>query len=252
MSKLFDLTGKVAVVTGPNKGLGQAMAIALAGAGADVALVGRSRPDETQAKIGALGRDTAVIMADLSDDAGVTGVIADAESALGPVDILVNNAGMIRRADALDLSVIDWDEVMDTNLKVPFFLTQAAARSMVANGRGGKIINVASLLSFQGGIRVASYTASKSGLAGITRLLANEWASKGINVNAIVPGYFATDNTKDLYADPIRSAEILTRIPAGRWGEPSDLAGAALFLASSASDYVHGALLPVDGGWLAR
>jgi 2-deoxy-D-gluconate 3-dehydrogenase len=159
---------------------------------------------------------------------------------------------MIRRADALDFTVIDWDEVIDTNLKVPFFLAQAAARSMVANGRGGKIINVASLLSFQGGIRVASYTASKSGLAGITRLLANEWASEGINVNAIVPGYFATDNTKDLRADPVRSAEILTRIPAGRWGEPSDLAGAALFLASSASDYVHGALLPVDGGWLAR
>ena len=252
MSKLFDLTGKVAVVTGSNKGLGQAMAIALADAGADVALVGRSRPDETQAKIGALGRDTAVIMADLSDDASATGVIADAESALGPVDILVNNAGMIRRTNALDFSVTDWDEVMDTNLKVPFFLAQAAATSMVANGRGGKIINVASLLSFQGGVRVASYTASKSGLAGITRLLANEWAPRGINVNAIVPGYFATDNTKDLRADPIRSAEILARIPSGRWGEPSDLAGAALFLASSASDYVHGALLPVDGGWLAR
>ena len=252
MSKLFDLTGKVAVVTGSNKGLGQAMAIALADAGADVALVGRSRPDETQAKIGALGRDTAVIMADLSDDASATGVIADAESALGPVDILVNNAGMIRRTNALDFSVTDWDEVMDTNLKVPFFLAQAAAKSMVANGRGGKIINVASLLSFQGGVRVASYTASKSGLAGITRLLANEWAPRGINVNAIVPGYFATDNTKDLRADPIRSAEILARIPSGRWGEPSDLAGAALFLASSASDYVHGALLPVDGGWLAR
>ena len=252
MSKLFDLTGKVAVVTGSNKGLGQAMAIALADAGADVALVGRSRPDETQAKIGALGRDTAVIMADLSDDASATGVIADAESALGPVDILENNAGMIRRTNALDFSVTDWDEVMDTNLKVPFFLAQAAATSMVANGRGGKIINVASLLSFQGGVRVASYTASKSGLAGITRLLANEWAPRGINVNAIVPGYFATDNTKDLRADPIRSAEILARIPSGRWGEPSDLAGAALFLASSASDYVHGALLPVDGGWLAR
>ena len=252
MSKLFDLTGKVAVVTGSNKGLGQAMAIALADAGADVALVGRSRPDETQAKIGALGRDTAVIMADLSDDASATGVIADAESALGPVDILVNNAGMIRRTNALDFSVTDWDEVMDTNHKVPFFLAQAAATSMGANGRGGKIINVASLLSFQGGVRVASYTASKSGLAGITRLLANEWAPRGINVNAIVPGYFATDNTKDLRADPIRSAEILARIPSGRWGEPSDLAGAALFLASSASDYVHGALLPVDGGWLAR
>jgi 2-deoxy-D-gluconate 3-dehydrogenase len=152
----------------------------------------------------------------------------------------------------VDFSEQDWDEVMSVNLRTPFFLAQAVARTMIADGRPGKIINTASLLSYQGGIRVPSYTASKSGIAGITRLLANEWASKSINVNAIVPGYFATDNTKDLRADPVRSAEILTRIPAGRWGEPSDLAGAAVFLASPASDYVQGVLLPVDGGWLAR
>lgn len=248
----FSLEGKVAVVTGANTGLGQAMAVAIAAAGADVALVGRSDPDETQAKIKALGRRSAAVMADLSDVANVSGVVSDAEDALGPVDILVNNAGIIRRSDALDFSVDDWDDVLDTNLKVPFFLAQAAAKSMVDGGRGGKIINVASLLSFQGGIRVASYTASKSGLAGLTRLLANEWAGKGINVNAIVPGYFATNNTEALRNDPDRNRQILERIPAGRWGDPHDLAGAAVFLASSASDYVQGIALPVDGGWLAR
>ncbi len=248
----FSLEDKVAVVTGANTGLGQAMAVAFADAGANVALVGRSAPDETQSKIDALGRDTAVVMADLSDVANVAGVIADAESALGPVDILVNNAGIIRRADALEFGVDDWDDVMDTNLKVPFFLAQAAAKSMVDGGRGGKIINVASLLSFQGGVRVASYTASKSGLAGLTRMLANEWASRGINVNAIVPGYFATNNTEALRNDPDRNRQILERIPAGRWGVPSDIGGTAVFLASSASDYIHGTTVPVDGGWLAR
>lgn len=248
----FSLNGKVAVVTGANTGLGQAMAVALADAGANVALVGRSAPDETQAKIETIGRQTAVVMADLSDVANAAGVITDAESALGPVDILVNNAGIIRREDALEFGVEDWDDVMDTNLKVPFFLSQAAAKSMVAGGRGGKIINVASLLSFQGGIRVASYTASKSGLAGLTRLLANEWAPRGINVNAIVPGYFATNNTEALRNDAERNQQILERIPAGRWGDPDDLAGAAVYLASSASDYVQGITLPVDGGWLAR
>ncbi len=248
----FSLEDKIAVVTGANTGLGQAMAVAMAAAGAHVVLVGRSAPDETQSKIDALGRDTAVVMADLSDVANVAGVIADAESALGPVDILVNNAGIIRRADALEFGVDDWDDVMDTNLKVPFFLAQAAAKSMLGGARGGKIINVASLLSFQGGIRVASYTASKSGLAGLTRLLANEWASKGINVNAIVPGYFATNNTEALRNDPDRNLKILERIPAGRWGDPSDIGGTAVFLASSASDYIHGTTVPVDGGWLAR
>lgn len=248
----FSLEGKVAVVTGANTGLGQAIAVALASAGADVALVGRSAPVETEQQISALSRKTAVVMADLSDTSSVDSVIEQSEAALGPVDILVNNAGIIRREDALSFVEADWDDVLATNLKVPFFLAQAAARSMVEGNRGGKIINIASLLSFQGGIRVASYTASKSGLAGLTRLLANEWAGKGIAVNAIIPGYFATNNTTALRNDPDRNRDILARIPAGRWGEPSDLGGAAVFLASSAADYVHGAMIPVDGGWLAR
>ena len=248
----FDLDGKVALVTGANTGLGQAMAVALAGAGARVALIGRSTPDETEALIRSAGGKTAVIMADLSNSEVASTVVNQAEDSLGPVDILVNNAGIIRREDALEFTEVDWDAVMATNLKVPFFLAQAAARSMVNGKRGGKIINVASLLSLQGGIRVASYTASKSGLAGLTRLLANEWAAKGINVNAIVPGYFATNNTDALRADEERNRQILERIPAGRWGDPGDLGGAAVFLASRASDYVHGALLPVDGGWLGR
>lgn len=248
----FSLEGKVAVVTGANTGLGRAIAVALASAGADVALVGRSAPVETEQQISALSRKTAVVMADLSDTSSVDSVIEQSEAALGPVDILVNNAGIIRREDALSFVEADWDDVLATNLKVPFFLAQAAARSMVEGNRGGKIINIASLLSFQGGIRVASYTASKSGLAGLTRLLANEWAGKGIAVNAIIPGYFATNNTTALRNDPDRNRDILARIPAGRWGEPSDLGGAAVFLASSAADYVHGAMIPVDGGWLAR
>jgi 2-deoxy-D-gluconate 3-dehydrogenase len=251
-SDLFNLNNKVAVVTGANTGLGQAIAVALATAGADVALVGRSAPDETRQLIAKSGRQSAVIMADLSDTRNVESIIEQSEAALGPVDILVNNAGIIRRQEAIDFSEDDWDDVLSTNLKVPFFLAQAAARSMVKGKRGGKIINVASLLSFQGGIRVASYTASKSGLAGLTRLLANEWAGKGIAVNAIVPGYFATNNTTALRSDPDRNRDILARIPAGRWGDPSDLGGAAVFLASPAANYVHGALIPVDGGWLAR
>lgn len=248
----FSLEGKVGVVTGANTGLGQAIAVAFAAAGADVALAGRSSPAETRTMIEALGRRAAVVMADLSDAGNAAGVIADAERALGPVDILVNNAGTIRRADAIEFGVEDWDVVMDTNLKAPFFLAQAAAKSMFAGGRGGKIINIASMLSFQGGIRIPSYTASKSGLAGLTRLLACEWAARGINVNAIAPGYFATNNTEALRNDPERNRQILERIPAGRWGDPVDLGGAAVFLASSASDYVHGTILPVDGGWLAR
>jgi 2-deoxy-D-gluconate 3-dehydrogenase len=251
-SQMFNLDGKVALVTGANTGLGQAMAVALAGAGASVALVGRSAPTETEALIRAAGGKTAVVMADLSDAKIVATVVEQAEQALGPVDILVNNAGIIRREDALEFGELDWDEVMATNLKVPFFLAQAVAKSMVAGKRGGKIINVASLLSLQGGIRVASYTASKSGLAGLTRLLANEWAGKGINVNAIVPGYFSTNNTVALQNDKERNRQILERIPAGRWGDPGDLGGAVVFLGSSASDYVHGTLIPVDGGWLAR
>ncbi|MEX2126348.1 MAG: 2-dehydro-3-deoxy-D-gluconate 5-dehydrogenase KduD [Woeseia sp.] len=252
MRDLFDLRGKVAAVTGANTGLGQAMAVALAGAGAKVALVGRSEPTETERRIGASGGESAVIMADLARFECAEQVVHDTVTKLGSIDILVNNAGIIRRGDALDFTEEDWNSVLDTNLKTPFFLARAAAAKMIANASGGKIINVASLLSFQGGIRVASYTASKSGLAGLTRLLANEWAAKGINVNAIVPGYFATNNTEALRNDATRNREILSRIPAARWGSPDDLAGTVIFLASRASDYVHGALLPVDGGWLAR
>ena len=252
MSELFDLGGKTAAVTGANTGLGQAMAVALAGAGAKVALVCRSEPTETKCLIAEQGGESAVIMADLSSIENCERIVDDTVDKLGSLDILVNNAGIIRRADALEFTEDDWDAVIDTNLKTPFFLAKAAAVKMVESGRGGKIINVASLLSFQGGIRIASYTASKSGLAGLTRLLANEWASKNINVNAIVPGYFATNNTVALRNDEVRNRQIMSRIPAGRWGDPRDLAGAVVFLASNASDYVHGALIPVDGGWLAR
>jgi 2-dehydro-3-deoxy-D-gluconate 5-dehydrogenase len=247
----FSLDGKVAVVTGANTGLGQAIAIALAGAGADVVLVGRSDPSATIAGIEAKGRKALAINADLSTVAHHKRIAAEAEAWRGQVDILINNAGIIRRAAAIDFSEADWDAVMDTNLKSVFFLSQAFARPMLARGRG-KIVNIASLLSFQGGIRIPSYTASKSGLAGLTRLLACEWAGKGVNVNAIAPGYFVTNNTAALRADSERSAAILARIPAGHWGDPADIGGAAVFLASPASDYVNGVVLPVDGGWLAR
>jgi Dehydrogenases with different specificities (related to short-chain alcohol dehydrogenases) len=192
------------------------------------------------------------LYADLERSHEAHQVVARAIDAAGSVDILVNNAGIIRRNDALVFTEQDWDAALNVNLKTPFFLAQAVAQSLVKAGRGGKIINIASMLSFQGGIRTASYTASKSGLAGLTRLLANEWAQYGINVNAIAPGYFETNNTMPLRADEQRNKDILSRIPAGRWGRPSDLGGAAVFLASSASDYVHGTILPVDGGWLAR
>lgn len=252
MSDLFDLSGKAAAVTGANTGLGQAMAVALAGAGAKVALVCRTEPAETASSIAEQDGESVAITADLSSIADCARIVDETVAAFGSLDILVNNAGIIRRAEALDFTEDDWDSVIDTNLKTPFFLAKAAAARMVKSGQGGKIINVASLLSFQGGIRIASYTASKSGLAGLTRLLANEWAPKNINVNAIVPGYFATGNTVALRNDAVRNREILARIPAGRWGDPRDLGGAVVFLASRASDYVHGALLPVDGGWLAR
>jgi 2-deoxy-D-gluconate 3-dehydrogenase len=251
MTGLFDLSGRVAVVTGANTGIGQGLAVALAQAGADVALVGRTPADETAESVRALGRRAAIVGADLSTIAPVQDVVERTVGELGSLDILVNNAGMIRRADALDFSEEDWDAVIDTNLKSVFFLCQAAARHMVAKGKG-KIINIASMLSFQGGIRVPSYTASKSGVAGLTKLLANEWASKGVNVNAIAPGYIATNNTAALQADEVRNRQILERIPVGRWGQPSDLAGAVVFLASDASDYVQGHVLAVDGGWLAR
>ena len=247
----FDLSGRVAVVTGANTGIGQGIAVALAKAGADIALVGRTPARETADRVRSAGRRAAIIGADLSTIAPVQDVVERTVAELGGLDILVNNAGIIRRADALDFSEEDWDAVVGTNLKSVFFLSQSAAKHMAAKS-GGKIINIASLLSFQGGIRVASYTASKSGVAGLTKLLANEWAAKGINVNAIAPGYIATNNTAALQADEVRNCQILERIPAGRWGEASDLGGAAVFLASSASDYVHGHVLAVDGGWLAR
>jgi 2-deoxy-D-gluconate 3-dehydrogenase len=227
------------------------MAEALAGAGADIVAVGRSAPTETPAAVQAAGRSFLFLEADLTSQAGFAEIVDRCQKEVGGPDILVNNAGTIRRADAVDFSEADWDEVMNVNLKSAFFLTQAVGRTMLARG-AGKVINIASMLSFQGGIRVASYTASKSGIAGLTKLLANEWAAKGVNVNAIAPGYFATNNTEALRNDETRSRDILARIPAGRWGRPSDLGGAAVFLASAASDYVHGAVIPVDGGWLAR
>ena len=247
----FSLANRTALVTGANTGLGQAFAVALARAGADIVAVGRKPPTETAASVAAAGRRLEFVAADL-DDALAKDIVATALKSFDAIDILVNNAGIIRRKDALELDEQDWDDVMNVNLKSVFFLSQAVARQLVERRRSGKIINVASMLSFQGGVRVAAYTASKSGLAGLTKLLANEWAPHGINVNAIAPGYFVTDNTAALRADAKRSAEILGRIPAGRWGEPEDLAGAAVFLASPASDYVHGVILPVDGGWLAR
>lgn len=250
-SELFDLGGKVALVTGANAGLGQGIALALAKAGADIAVASRQPASETAALVRALGRHCVELRADLTSIEPIPGMMYSTLSAFGRLDILVNNAGTIRRADSVDFSEQDWDDVMNVNLKSAFFLCQAAGRHFIANG-GGKIINIASMLSFQGGIRVPSYTASKSGIAGITRLLANEWGGKGVNVNAIAPGYMVTDNTAPLRADADRSKAILDRIPAGRWGEASDLDGAAVFLASRASDYVNGAIIPVDGGWLAR
>ena len=252
MSNPFDLTGKVALVTGGNTGLGQGIALALAEAGADVASVALSDSDETIEKVQALGRKAVGVSADLTSIEPVERVLKETLDAFGRVDILVNNAGLIRRADAVDFSEADWDLVMNINLKTVFFMSQAVARQMIAQGDGGKIINIASMLSFQGGIRVPSYTASKSGVAGLTKLMANEWAKHRICANAIAPGYFATANTAQLREDPVRSAEILGRIPAGRWGDPSDLGGAAVFLASRTSDYVNGSIVPVDGGWLAR
>ncbi len=252
MTNPFDLTGKVALVTGANTGIGQAIAVALAQAGADIAAAGRTAPDETRALVEGLGRRFTALPADFSSTAPIHTLVEETVGTLGGLDILVNNAGIIRRADAVDFTEADWDAVMDVNLKSVFFLCQAFGRYAINNGRRGKIINIASMLSFQGGIRVPSYTASKSGVAGLTKLLANEWAGKGINVNAIAPGYVETNNTTALRADEKRNAEILARIPAGRWSAPGDMGGPAVFLASAASDYVHGTILPVDGGWLAR
>jgi len=248
----FNLSGKVAIVTGCDTGLGQGMALGLAQAGCDIVSVNRRIPEETAAGVKALGRRFLAIQADLSKQDAINDIVEQTVAGMGRVDILVNNAGTIRREDALTFSEKDWDDVMNLNLKSVFFLSQAVARQFIAQGQGGKIINIASMLSFQGGIRVPSYTASKSGVLGITRLLANEWAHHGINVNAIAPGYMATNNTQQLRDDEQRSKEILDRIPAARWGVPEDLQGPVVFLASQAADYINGYTLAVDGGWLAR
>ncbi|HRT06958.1 MAG TPA: 2-dehydro-3-deoxy-D-gluconate 5-dehydrogenase KduD [Candidatus Paceibacterota bacterium] len=248
----FKLDGKSAIVTGAGRGLGQAAAIGFAEAGADVAVVDIISTDETAGRIKALGRRVCQIQANLLERAAVQQIVDATVRELGGIDILLNNAGIIRRAPVLEFTEKDWDEVIQINQSAVFFLSQAVARQMVKQGRGGKIINIASMLSFQGGIRVPSYTASKSAVMGLTRLLANELAPHKINVNAVAPGYMATDNTAPLRADAARSAEILARIPAGRWGVPEDLEGALVFLASRASDYVTGYTVAVDGGWLAR
>jgi len=248
----FDLAGKVALVTGCNTGLGQGMAIGLAQAGCDIVGVNLSSPNETAEKVTALGRRFLDLRADLGSIEGIPQLIEKAVGEFGHLDILVNNAGIIRREDAIEFSEKNWDDVMNVNSKTLFFMSQAVARQFIKQGHGGKIINIASMLSYQGGIRVPSYTASKSAVMGITRLMANEWAKHGINVNAIAPGYMATNTTEQRRADEGRSKELLERIPAGRWGVPEDVMGPVVFLASKASDYVNGYTVAVDGGWLAR
>jgi len=243
MNDPFRLDGQRALVTGANTGIGQAIAISLANAGAQVVCAGRSSMAQTLALV----PGATALALDFADPMAAKEVFADQQ-----IDILVNNAGIIRRADSVEFSEADWDDVIDVNLKAVFFTCQAFAKAVLARQRRGKIVNIASLLSFQGGIRVPSYTASKHGVAGLTKLMANEWAAKGINVNAIAPGYIETNNTEALRADPVRNAAILDRIPAGRWGDASDIGGAAVFLASAAANYVHGTVLNVDGGWLAR
>jgi 2-deoxy-D-gluconate 3-dehydrogenase len=247
----FKLDGKVAIVTGASRGLGQAMAIGLAEAGADVALVASTGTEATAGSIRATGRKCAQIQANLLHHDALSQIVDRTIKELGHIDILVNNAGIVRRAGVLDFTEKDWDEVIQVNQRSLFFLSQTVAKQMAKQG-AGKIINIASMLSFQGGIRVAAYTAAKSAVLGLTRIMANELAPLGINVNAIAPGYMETDNTAPLRADAKRNAEILARIPAGRWGTPEDLQGAVVFLASAASDYMHGYTLAVDGGWLAR
>ncbi|OBT16958.1 2-deoxy-D-gluconate 3-dehydrogenase [Vibrio sp. UCD-FRSSP16_10] len=248
----FSLADKVAIVTGCNTGLGQAMACGLASAGCDIVAVNRSEPSATKHKVEVLGRRFVDVRADLGQLSEIPNIIEQAVTQLGRIDILVNNAGIIRRNDAIDFSEQDWDEVMNVNVKSLFFLSQAVAKQMIAQGEGGKIINIASMLSYQGGIRVPSYTASKSAVMGVTRSMANEWASHNINVNAIAPGYMTTNNTDALRADEKRNQEIIERIPAGRWGDPEDVAGPCVFLASAASNYINGYTIAVDGGWLSR
>jgi 2-deoxy-D-gluconate 3-dehydrogenase len=248
----FKLNGKVAIVTGASRGLGQAMAVGLAEAGADISAVDRNEESQTFNQIEKLGRKCLQIRADLKDRKSVSKIVKDTMDTYGHIDILVNNAGIIKRAPLTKFTEQDWDEVIQINLTALFMLSQAVAKVLIEQGNGGKIINVASMLSFQGGILVPSYTASKSGVMGLTRLMANELAPHKINVNAIAPGYMATDNTAPLRADPQRSKAILERIPAGRWGEPEDLKGVVVFLASEASSYMQGYTVAVDGGWLAR
>ncbi|MDF2698631.1 MAG: 2-deoxy-D-gluconate 3-dehydrogenase [Haloplasmataceae bacterium] len=248
----FRLDGKVAIVTGASQGLGQGMALALAEAGANIVGVNHTPMPETQAKVEALGKEFLGIEANLLSIEPIDRILEETLKRFGRVDILVNNAGIIRREDAVNFTEKDWDDVIDINLKTVFFLSQAVGKQFIKQQDGGKIINIASMLSFQGGLRVPSYTASKSGVKGITMLLANEWAKYNINVNAIAPGYMATANTQQLRQDEQRSEEILARIPAGRWGTPQDMAGAVVFLSSDASNYVNGFTIAVDGGWLAR
>ena len=248
----FRLDRKVAIVTGASRGLGQGYAQALAEAGADVVLVDIGPSPETEAQVRALGRRTLSVEANLADRTSIPRVIAEAKKLTGRLDILVNNAGIIRREDFDKFTEKDWDDVISVNLNAVFFLSQAFVRELLARKSPGTIINVASMLSFQGGVRVPSYTASKSAVMGLTRLMANELAAKGITINAIAPGYMATDNTAQLRADEARNKAILDRIPAGRWGTPDDLKGTVVFLASAASDYINGYTIAVDGGWLAR
>ncbi len=248
----FSLAGRVAIVTGASKGLGADLAVGLAEAGADVALVARGDLTATAAAVTALGRRAALVPVDVGARDAAERILRAVEAQLGPPDILVNNAGIIRRAPFLEMAEADWDDVLNVNLRAVFRLSQRFAAGLAARRSPGRIIHIASLLSFQGGVRVASYAAAKSALAGLTRAMANELAPLGITVNAIAPGYMATDNTAPLRADPERHRAILERIPAGRWGAGADLKGAVVFLASPASAYVHGVVLPVDGGWLAR
>ena len=249
----FKLTDQVAIVTGVATGLGKAMAIGLAEAGADIVGVYHSHaPEDAQEKIEATGRRFVGVQANLMTIAPIKGIVAKAVETFGKVNILVNNAGIIRRAPSLEFTEKDWDDVMNVNLKSVFFLSQAVADQFVKQGTGGKIISIASLLAFQGGILIPPYTSSKSGIRGLTQLLANEWAKHNINVNAIAPGYMITDNTAPLRSDPVRNKAILDRIPAGHWGDPEELQGAVVFLASAASNYMNGFTLAVDGGWLGR
>lgn len=249
---MFDIKDKVAIVTGANTGLGQAICVAYAKAGAKVLGVARRSCAETKAKIDAIGGIFNECTADLSSTTPIDNIIKTAIDLYGTVDILVNNAGIIKRADAVDVTEEDWDSVINVNQKVVFFLSQAFAKVVFAQNKKGKIINIASMLSYQGGIRVPAYCASKSAVIGFTRSLCNEWASKGINVNGIAPGYMETNNTEQIRSDSKRNYAILERIPQGRWGRPEDIAGAAIFLASEASDYINGFTIAVDGGWLAR